>query len=53
MDTRIPNRADKDGLYQWIWAPEDEVKYTFWKDGYKSIQSRALLPGEHQITLSK
>ena len=53
MDTRIPARAGKEGIYRWTWAPEDEVKYTFWKNGYQSIQSRALLPGEHQITLSK
>ena len=53
MNTQIPNRADKNGIYTWTWAPEDEVKYTFWKNGYKTIQNQILLPGEHQITLSK
>ena len=53
MNTQIPNRADKNGIYQWTWAPEDEVKYTFWKDGYEPIQNQMLSPGEHQIVLSK
>jgi hypothetical protein len=34
LDTQIPTRADKTGLYQWTWAPGDAVTYQISKIGY-------------------
>ena len=31
LDNRIPNRADGHGIYQWTWAPDDPVTYSFYK----------------------
>jgi hypothetical protein len=54
LDTKIPRRADKHGVYEWSWAPEDPVSYTFYKEGFRAVQNRALLAGdEHIIELEK
>ena len=29
LDTKIPAKADKNGIYEWTWAPEDDVAYSF------------------------
>ncbi|MFZ1006402.1 MAG: carboxypeptidase-like regulatory domain-containing protein [Candidatus Sulfotelmatobacter sp.] len=29
IDTKIPRQADKNGVYQWNWAPADAVLYSF------------------------
>jgi hypothetical protein len=34
MDTKIPRQAGKDGIYEWNWAPDDEVTFAFSKPGY-------------------
>lgn len=34
VETKIPRLADKDGIYEWNWAPADEVEFSFYKERY-------------------
>ncbi len=54
LETHIPTQAGKDGVYEWTWAPDDEVQYRFYKEGYRTITSKPLVAGgaEHTITLT-
>jgi hypothetical protein len=45
INTKIPLRANSDGIYEWNWAPEDEVFFTFEKSGYE-VESFEGLKGE-------
>jgi hypothetical protein len=49
VDLHVPDRADEAGVYEWTWAPEDEVTYTVTGAG----QERAVRagPGEHVVEL--
>ncbi len=40
IDTKIPDKADKNGVYEWTWAPRDQVFYNFWKKGYEPLQGQ-------------
>jgi beta-lactamase regulating signal transducer with metallopeptidase domain/uncharacterized GH25 family protein len=42
LNTGIPDRADRNGVYEWTWAPADEVTYTFWKGGYQDRNPETL-----------
>jgi beta-lactamase regulating signal transducer with metallopeptidase domain len=33
LDSKIPRQADKNGVYEWTWAPRDQVHYWFESDG--------------------
>ena len=37
LDTQIPAISDGQGIYQWLWAPEDDVDYVFQKKGYRPM----------------
>ncbi len=53
LDTRIPEKSDKHGVYEWTWAPEDKVEYSFGKEGYKYESKVIAADGaEHEIRLS-
>ncbi len=34
VETKVPRQADKDGIYEWNWAPADEVEFSFYKEGF-------------------
>jgi protocatechuate 3,4-dioxygenase beta subunit len=55
LDSKIPRQADKNGVYEWTWAPSDEVLYGFGKEGYEAIESREVTAdgAEHVIRMSK
>ncbi|HEY2250348.1 MAG TPA: carboxypeptidase-like regulatory domain-containing protein [Planctomycetaceae bacterium] len=56
LDTKIPVFSDKDGLYEWTWAPDDEVAFNFYKEGYGELRNVKLTADgetEYDITLSK
>lgn len=55
LDTKIPNMADKNGIYQWTWAPDDEVLYNYGKEGYGESRSQPFTANgtEHEIRLSR
>jgi hypothetical protein len=55
LDTKIPSQADKNGVYEWTWAPGDSVFYNFGKEGYEQIESRGVTANgaEHEIRMSK
>lgn len=36
LETKIPDCSDKDGIYEWTWAPDDLVEYSFGKEGYQA-----------------
>lgn len=52
VDTGIPHRSDKDGIFHWAWAPDDPVTYTFRKDGYAPREAALVADGREQtVTL--
>ena len=51
--SKIPDRADKGGVYVWDWAPEDAVGFYFYRGGYRSSGKRSYGPGAHHITLQR
>lgn len=56
MDTKIPRQADKDGVYEWNWAPADEVEFSFYKEGYMQQHMKKIVPAdgiEHVIKMIK
>ena len=56
LDTKIPVSADKNGLYEWTWAPEDAVTFSFSKAGYQFEDDVILTPDskqEFEIKLTK
>ncbi len=53
LNTQIPFKSDSKGLYEWTWAPDDTVKFTFGKDGCLPMKNQMMEPGEYRIQLSK
>lgn len=53
LDTKIPLQANKDGIYEWSWAPPDEVKYSFEKKGYQDNESILIADGEEFVVVLK
>ena len=47
------SRCSNERLYQWSWAPEDEVQYYFGKPGYHEREDEPLVADgqEHTIVL--
>ena len=39
LDTKIPRKADDQGIYEWTWAPDDAVKLRFGKEGYANVET--------------
>jgi protocatechuate 3,4-dioxygenase beta subunit len=51
-DSKIPRQADENGLYVWDWAPEDEVGYYFYAEGFKDASDTlTAAKDDHIITL--
>ncbi|MCL2648492.1 MAG: M56 family metallopeptidase [Phycisphaerales bacterium] len=46
LETAIPEQANKDGIFEWSWAPDDTVDYQFAKKGYKWVKSKSIVAGE-------
>ena len=55
FDTKIPTRADRQGIYEWTWAPDDPVTFIFSRKGFQNIRDRSLTASarEHVITLRR
>jgi protocatechuate 3,4-dioxygenase beta subunit len=53
LDTRIPTKADKNGIYEWSWAPPDQVEYSFGKEGYRYVRNEPYTADgtEHEVKL--
>src|SRR5262249_42280884 len=52
LNTQIPEQSNEAGLYEWTWAPDDAVTYTFWKEGYANRDAELVADGKPQtITL--
>ena len=53
IDTGVPYQSNSDGVFEWTWAPDDEVSYNFFKEGYRYVREKAFLAGdgEHVIAL--
>lgn len=49
LDTKIPLQANKEGIYEWTWAPPDGVKYSFGKKGYQENESILIADGEEFV----
>lgn len=53
LDTKIPNVADNSGIYEWTWAPDNSVDYSFGKAGYEGVGAAIAADGtEQEIRLS-
>ncbi len=48
LDTQIPNKADNNGVVEWTWAPDNEVIYTIYKEGYQVIEGLRLTADNDQ-----
>jgi len=55
LDTKIPVKADKNGVYEWKWAPHDQVYYGFGKEGYRSVEAAPYTADgqEHDVQLRR
>lgn len=55
LDTGIPRRSDANGLFEWTWAPEEEVTYGFAIEEFQTLVESALAPreDEHVVRLVK
>jgi hypothetical protein len=55
LDTKIPTKADKNGIYEWTWAPPDRVEFSFWKEGFQHVANVAHTAdgAEHVVKLSR
>jgi hypothetical protein len=50
--SKIPDRSDENGRYEWTWAPDDAVEFFFSKEGYLSKgEGLSFGPGTHEVTL--
>jgi hypothetical protein len=45
LDTKIPVVADKDGIDEWAWAPDDEVTFNFYREGYEAARGASIHGG--------
>lgn len=48
VSTRIPRMTDGRGIFEWTWAPEDEVTYRFGKEGYAELEVPFTADGSQQ-----
>jgi hypothetical protein len=46
LDTKIPVRGDENGVYEWTWAPDDEVDYTIAAEGYEYVHRYPITASE-------
>jgi uncharacterized GH25 family protein len=55
LDTKIPAKSDDQGRYDWTWAPDDEVTFSFYKQGYRYVEEYRLAAGDqpHVVTLER
>ena len=55
IDTQIPRQADDKGVFEWTWAPADEVRYVFYSEGQeKTIRDTFVADdAEHVVTIPK
>lgn len=55
LDTKIPAQADKNGVYEWTWAPPDQVEYSFGKQGYQFVRNQPYSADgvAHEVRLSR
>lgn len=51
LDTGIPIRADDNGIYEWTWAPDDEVVYIFAAEGYAYVREHPLAASGETIVV--
>jgi len=48
LETQIPRRSDTNGVYEWTWAPDDQVRYQFWKTGFREMTKTLVADGSEQ-----
>ena len=52
INLQVPNAADEDGIYEWDWAPDDAVQYSFGQRGFAAQSASLVADGqEHLQTL--
>jgi beta-lactamase regulating signal transducer with metallopeptidase domain/thiol-disulfide isomerase/thioredoxin/uncharacterized GH25 family protein len=48
LQLEIPERANKEGVFEWDWAPGDAVKYNFSKNGYAQIRGATVTADDRE-----
>ncbi len=49
----IPRQANEEGIFNWDWAPSDEVTYNIYKSGYNTKTVTLVAKGEaHRVVLT-
>ncbi|WP_165250539.1 carboxypeptidase regulatory-like domain-containing protein [Paludisphaera soli] len=51
VDTKIPEKADGEGVYRWTWAPDDSVTYQFSKPGEFSQEVALTADGSEKVVV--
>ncbi len=49
--TRKSQKADKNGIYEWTWAPGDKVAYSFFKTGYREKKLEIAVAGMEELVI--
>lgn len=49
MDVHIPRQADKNGIFEWTWAPDDAVEYIFYKQGFAGAEAAVTADDQEQV----
>ncbi len=51
---KIPNTSDKQGIFEWDWAPDDAVNYGFGIEGFADMEQALTADGrEHVVTFNR
>jgi beta-lactamase regulating signal transducer with metallopeptidase domain/thiol-disulfide isomerase/thioredoxin/protocatechuate 3,4-dioxygenase beta subunit len=51
-DLDIPRTADKNGVFQWDWAPDDPISFLFMQQGFEQTGQTVTADGqEHVVTI--
>lgn len=52
LATNIPRTSDDNGIYEWTWAPDSPVKYSFGRQGFAAVEASITADDqEHVVTL--
>ena len=51
---KIPDTSDKQGIFNWDWAPDDAVIYSFGIEGFANMEQALTADGrEHVVTFNR
>lgn len=51
LDVGIPRVADNDGFFEWTWAPDDAIDYSFGKRGYADMEASITADDQEHVQI--